>query len=48
MECPSDDWADGVYVHVLLTCSECGLGSLGNWSYSKEWVWNLETQSVQK
>ena len=45
---PSDQSADGDYVDVLLTCGECGLGSLGSWSYSKEWVWNLGTKSVLK
>ena len=43
---PSDDWADGGYFDVLLTCGECGFGSLGSWSYSKEWVWNLGTKTV--
>ena len=45
---PSDHSADGDYVDVLLTCGECGLGSLGSWSYSKEWVWNLGIKSVFK
>ena len=45
---PSDHWTNGDYVDVLLTCGECGLGSLGSWSYSKEWVWNLGTKSVFK
>ena len=31
----SDYWANGDYVDVLLKCGECGLGSLGSWSYSK-------------
>ena len=31
---------------VLFTCGECGLGSLGSWSYSKEWVWNLRPKCV--
>ena len=26
---PSDDWANGGYVDVLLTSTECGFGSLG-------------------
>ena len=29
------------YVDVLFTCRECGFGSLGSWSYSKEWAWSL-------
>ena len=32
---PSDHWANGDYVDDLVTCGECGLGSLGSWSYSK-------------
>ena len=35
-----------VYVDVLFTCGECGFDSLGNWSYSTEWVSNLGTQSL--
>ena len=31
----SDYWANGDYADVLLKCGECGLGSLGSWSYSK-------------
>ena len=34
-------WLMLVYVDVLFTCGECGFNSLGSWSYSKEWVWNL-------
>ena len=37
---PLDDWINGGYV-VLFTCHEFGFSSLGSWSYSKEWVWNL-------
>ena len=37
----SYDWANGGYVDVLFTCGECGFGSLGSWTYSKEWIWNL-------
>ena len=44
----SDYWANGDYVDALLKCGECGLGSLGSWSYSKEWVWNLGAKSVLK
>ena len=39
-------WANGDYVNVLPMCGECGLGSLGSWSYSKEW--NLGIKSVLK
>ena len=35
-----------VYVDVLFTCCECGYNSLGSWSYSKEWLWNLGTKSM--
>ena len=35
-----------VYVDFLFTCGECSLNSLVSWSYSKEWVWNLGTQTV--
>ena len=35
-----DDWAMLVYVDVLFMCS---FNSLGSWSYSKEWLWNLGT-----
>ena len=41
-----DDWAMLVYVDVLFTCGECSFNSLGSWSYSKEWVSNLGTQSL--
>ena len=41
-----DDWAMLVYVDVLFTCGECSFNALGSWSYSKEWVWILETQSI--
>ena len=27
---------------------ECGLGSIGSWSFSKKWVRNLGTKSVLK
>ena len=43
---PLDDWANGGYVDVLLTCGEFGFSSLGSWSYSKEWVRNLGTISM--
>ena len=43
----SDHQANGDYVDVSLTCCECGLGSMGSWSYSKEGVWNLGTKSVK-
>ena len=33
-----------VYVDILCTCGDCGFNFLGSWSYSKEWVWNLETK----
>ena len=42
----SDDWAILVYVEVLFTCDECRFNSLGSWSYSKKWVWILETQCM--
>ena len=45
---PSNDWTNGGYVDVLFTCGECGLGSMGSCSYSKEWVWNLQTKAVLK
>ena len=45
---PSDHWANGDYADVLFMCGECGLCSLGSWSYSKEWVWNLGIESVLK
>ena len=35
-----------VYVDVLFMCLECGLNSLGRWSYSKKYVWNLGTKSM--
>ena len=35
-------------VAVLFIRSECGFGSLGSWSYSKEWVWNLGAKNVLK
>ena len=35
-----------VYVDFLFTCGECSLNSLVSSSYSKEWVWNLGTQTV--
>ena len=41
-----DDWAMLVYVDVLFTCGECSFNSLGSWSYSKEWIWNLGVQSI--
>ena len=31
---------------VSFTCGECSFNSLGSWSYSKEWVSNLGTQSL--
>ena len=34
------------YVDFLFTCGECSLNSLVSSSYSKEWVWNLGTQTV--
>ena len=34
-----------VYVDVLFTCGECGFNTLGCWSNSKDWVWNLGTKS---
>ena len=43
----SDHQANGDYVDVSLTCCECGLGSMGSWSYSKEGVWNLGKKSVK-
>ena len=33
-----------VYVDVLFMCGECSFNSLGSWSYSREWVWNLGTK----
>ena len=45
---PSDHWANDDYVDVLLMCGKCGLGSLGSWFYSKEWVWNLGIKTVLK
>ena len=39
-------WLMLVYVDVLFPCGECGFNSLGSWSYSKEWVWNLGTKSM--
>ena len=42
---PLDHWANGGYVDVLFTCSECTFCSLGSWSYSKEWV-KLGTKSM--
>ena len=47
-EAPSDHWANIDYVDVLLMCGECGLGLLGSWYYSKEWVCNLGTKGVLK
>ena len=41
-----DDWAMLVYVDILFTCGECSFNSLGSWSYSKEWMWILGTQSI--
>ena len=41
-----DDWAVLVYVDVLFTFSECSFNSLGKWSYSREWVWNVGTKSM--
>ena len=41
-----DDWVMLVYVDVLLTCGKYSFNSLGSWSYSKEWVWILGTQSI--
>ena len=35
-----------VYIDVLFTCGECGFNSLGSWSCSKEWVWDLGTKSM--
>ena len=35
-----------VYVDVLFTYDKCGFKSLGSWSYSKEWMWNLGTKSM--
>ena len=34
------------YIDDLFTCGECGFNSLGSWSYSKEWVLDLGTQSL--
>ena len=45
---PSDHWVNSDYVDVLLMHGKSGLGFLGSWSYSKEWVWNLGTKSVLK
>ena len=42
----SDNWAMLVYVDVLFTCGECSFNSLESWSYSKEWMWTLGTQSI--
>ena len=42
---PLDHWANGGYVDVLFTYSECTFCSLGSWSYSKEWV-KLGTKSI--
>ena len=42
---PLDDWINGGYV-VLFSCREFGFSSLGSWSYSKEWVWNLGARSM--
>ena len=39
-------WCWFMYVEVLFTCGERGFNSLGSWSYSKEWVWNLGTKSM--
>ena len=33
-------------VNVLFTCGKSSFNSLGSWSYSKEWVWNLGTKSM--
>ena len=33
---PSGDWANGGYIDVLFTCSECGFSSFGSWTYSEE------------
>ena len=41
-----DDWAMLVFVDVLFTCDECSFNYLGSWSYSKEWEWNLGTQTI--
>ena len=35
-----------VYVEVLFTGGECGFNYLGSWSYFKERVWNLGTNSM--
>ena len=43
---PSDDCANGGYADVLLTCGECGLDSLGSWSFSIECLGKLGTKSV--
>ena len=31
---------------VMLMCGKCGFNSVGSWSYSKEWVWRLRTESM--
>ena len=41
-----DDWVMLVYVDILFTFGECSFNSLGSWSYSKEWVLILGTQSI--
>ena len=43
---PLDDWANSGYDDVLFTCREFGFSSLGSWSYSKEWIWNLGAISM--
>ena len=45
---PSDHWANGDYVDVVLMCGERGWVSLGSWFYPKEWVWSLGTKIVLK
>ena len=45
-EAPLGDWANGGFVDVLFTCGECGFTSLGSWSCSEEWVWDLVTKSL--
>ena len=48
VERPLGDWAIDGCVDVLVTnvvrLREYGFISLGNWSYSREWVWDLRTK----
>ena len=37
----------GLMLMMLMSYSgEYDFNSLGSWSYSKEWVWNLRTKSI--